>query len=101
MTENDQGYNRVCLAEVQVDAKKNIRTESLVFAGIRFARGRWRKEMTLLEFTRMPFELYRSNEPLPVEPLADIGEASTTSPSVSLWVSWSSAPLGFVRLDLT
>ncbi len=39
MTENDQGYNRVCLAEVQVDAEKFIRTRVFGLCGNPVCKG--------------------------------------------------------------
>ncbi len=66
------------LLKFRVQPKNLVLPGSLVFAGIWFARGRWHKEMILLELTRWSFVLYRSDEPL-----AELGKAKA-SPSFSL-----------------
>jgi len=58
--------------------------ESLVFEGTWFARARWSKEMTLLEFTPMQYLTV-------AELFSDIRESSPASPSVSLADSMAAA----------
>ncbi len=97
-TIKDQGNQCAALAQIQGGAEKFLRTR---VSGLCGNLGRWRKEGTLLEFTRMPFELYRSVGPESYAPLADNGEASTASPSVSQSVSLPLASPCFERFGLS